>query len=368
MTRALRVGIAGCGFVTATRHLPAIGRLDGIEVVALADLDPTVLARVAGQFGIARRYGDPAELVHDEDVDAVAVCVPAAHHVEVALQAIEAGKHVLVEKPLTLSLVEADRLVERARSSPLKVQVGFNLRWHRLVRQARGVLESGRLGRIHAVRSVYSDSTLSRPGLPQWRRERLLGGGGVLEKGVHHFDLLRFLLGDEVEELTAWSVTDRGDDQTVSINGRTTTGTLISALLIDSTTISNELTFYGEAATLRLDCFRTDGLELHDLDDQPGAPATRLRRIAASIEQLGGNVGELRRGGAFHVTYAAEWAHFARAVRDGLDPGCTLDDGRRALQIALAVLHSAAIGGGPVEVAQAPASLAEVGTVRAAAG
>jgi myo-inositol 2-dehydrogenase/D-chiro-inositol 1-dehydrogenase len=244
----------------------------------------------------------------------------------------------------------------------VKAQVGFNMRWHRLVRQARRVIRDGRLGRIHAVRSVYADSALSRPGLPQWRRERPLGGGSVLEKGVHHFDLWRFLLEDDVEEVAAWSVADRGDDQTVSVSGRTAGGTLLSALVIDSTTISNELTLYGEAGTLQLDCYRSDGLELRDLDDEPGAPRTRLRRMASALEQLGGNIGELRRGGAFDTSYDGEWRSFARAVHEDLEPDPGLEDGRGALQVALAVLHAAATGRA-VEVARGPASVADIGAV-----
>jgi predicted dehydrogenase len=361
VARPLRVGVVGCGYATRTRHLPTISRLAEVEVVALADLDAAVLAEVAEEFGVRSRFEDPAELVRADDVDAVAVCVPAVHHVEVALEAIEAGKHVLVEKPLALSLVEADRLIERACAAPVKVQVGFNMRWHRLARQARELLRDGRLGRIHAARSVYSDSALSRPGLPQWRRERPIGGGSVLEKGVHHFDLWRFLLDDEIEEVCAWSVDEQGDDQAVSVNGRTIGGTLLSALVIDSSTISNELTLFGEAATLQLDCYRSDGLDLRGLDEEPGAPGARLRRIGASIDQLASNIGELRRGGAFDTSYDGEWRHFARAVREDLEPGCTLEDGRRALQIALAVLQSAATGR-PVEVAAAPASVAEIGS------
>jgi myo-inositol 2-dehydrogenase / D-chiro-inositol 1-dehydrogenase len=360
MTTPLRVGIVGCGFATRDRHLPAIGRIDEVEVVALADLDAAVLAQVAGRFGVARRYEDAAALIADPIVEVVTVCVPAAQHVEVALAAVEAGKDVFVEKPLSLSLEEADRLIERAASSPVRAQVGFNLRWHRLVREARKLIASGGLGRIQAVRSVYSDPVVSRPGLPDWRRQRLSGGGSVLDKGVHHFDLWRFLLGEEIEQVAAWSSAGRGDDQTVSVTGRTTTSTLVSGLVCDSTTISNELTLYGDAATLQLDLYRSDGFELRSLEDLPGAPGTRLRRIAASAGQLAGNVSELRRGGAFDASYDAEWRHFAKAIHEGKEPGCTLDDGRRALQIALAVLESATTGK-PVDVAAAPQSVAALG-------
>ena len=367
MTKPLGVGLIGCGFATEDRHLPAMSRIAEVEAVALADVEASVLSQVAERFGIGRRYPDAGELIADPGVEAVAVCVPAAQHVEVALAALDAGKHVFVEKPLSLSLEEADRLIERAASSPLKAQVGFNLRWHRLARQARKLIADGGLGRIQAVRSVYSDPVVSRPGLPDWRRKRLSGGGSVLEKGVHHFDLWRFLVGEEVEQVAAWSAAGRGDDQTVSVTGRTTGSTLLSGLVCDSTTISNELTIYGESATLQLDLYRSDGFELRNLEDLPGAPGTRLRRMAASAGQLAGNVSELRRGGAFDTSYDGEWRHFAAAVREGREPGCTLEDGRRALQIALAVLESAAVGK-PMDVADAPQSVAALAATEKSAG
>jgi predicted dehydrogenase len=361
MTPPLRIGIVGCGYATRTRHLPAIGRISEVEVVALADVDRAALAEVAARWGVPRRYEDPAGLVGDADVEAVAVCVPAADHVEVALAALEAGRHVLVEKPLALSLHEADRLIERAGATSAKVLVGFNLRWHRLVRQARAVLRGGQLGRVHAVRAVFSDPIFSRSDLPAWRRERLLGGGSLLDKGVHHFDLVRFLLEDEVEQVAAWSSAGRGDDETVAVGGKTSGGALLATLIMDSATVSNELTLYGDSGTIHLDLYRADGFELRSLDDVPGAPRTRLRRIASSLEQVAGNVREVARGGVFDSAYDAEWRHFARAVRLGLEPECTLDDGRRALQIALAVAESAALGR-PVDVADAPASVADVGS------
>lgn len=358
MTRPLGVGIVGCGFA-ASRHLPAIAGIDEAEIVALADIDGEALERVADAWNVQRRYRDGEELCRDPGVEAVAVCVPAAHHVPVALAALDADRHVLVEKPLALSLHEADRLLERATTAGVKTTMGFNMRSHRLVRRARELLRSGRLGRVVAFRALYSDPILSRPDLPEWRRRRRDGGGSVLEKGVHHFDLARHLLGDEIEEVSASSVSGRGEDQVVTVTGRTERGTLLDALFCDSTAVRNEISLYGEEGVLHLDCYRTDGLELRSVEELPGSPATRVRRMADSLRQLGANVGELRRGGAFDCSYDAEWRHFAGAVRGDIEPASTLEDGRRALQVVLAVLESSSTGRS-VAVNGAPSSVAEL--------
>src|SRR5215813_5754774 len=97
--KAIQLGVIGCGGVTETRHLPALRNLPGVEVVAVADLDPDRLKRVADQFSIRRRYSNFSPLLDDPAIEVVAVCVPAQFHVEVALAALEAGKHLFIEKP-----------------------------------------------------------------------------------------------------------------------------------------------------------------------------------------------------------------------------------------------------------------------------
>ena len=132
----VRVGLIGCGRVAQERHLPALESLSSAKVVAVADIDANRLEMVANRFQVVRRATDFRTLVDDPDIDALAVCVPAQRHVVVAIAALAAGKHLLIEKPLALDLEECDLLIEKAAKSISKVTVGFNLRWHRLLREA----------------------------------------------------------------------------------------------------------------------------------------------------------------------------------------------------------------------------------------
>jgi len=127
-------------------------------------------------------------LLDDSAIAAVAVCVPAQFHVEVALAALDAEKHLFIEKPLALSLDESERLIERAAQSPRKVMIGFNLRWQRLVRQARAMIQQRTLGPLALVRTAL---TSYDENVPEWRKQRNLGGGVLFELAVHHFDLWR---------------------------------------------------------------------------------------------------------------------------------------------------------------------------------
>jgi predicted dehydrogenase len=352
----LKLGIVGCGFVTERRHLPTLQRLSEVRVVALADVDSDKCERVAARFGRPSCHPDVRALLANADVDAVAVCTPASTHTEVALPALDAGKHVFVEKPITLSLEEAGTLVRRAQNLSATTTVGFNQRHHRLVREARKLLRDGAVGRVTAIATRFTDARLAQPDLPAWRSRRETGGGGLLEKLIHHFDLWRFLLDDEVEDVFADSRGSRSDDETTLVTGRMSKGALAHAFGSDLSTSSNEALVYGEKGSILVDLYRFDGLIFSGMLDLPGAPLTRLRRLATGAAQLSRSLGELRSGGLFNASYAAEWRCFAAAARGSRPPGSTFEDGLRALEITFAAAQSASLGR-RIKVADAPSSV-----------
>jgi len=357
--KAIGVGLIGCGFVTRDRHLPALKRVPQLRVVAVADSDPVAARDVAERWRVERCYTDAQQLLADAAVEAVAICVPAASHVELALAALQAGKHVLVEKPLALSLGDADRLIEQAQSASGRVLMGFNLRWHPLIRQARKALKEGRVGPVVHIRTTFSDPLFTQNKVPPWRVERRLGGGALLDKAVHHFDLWRFLLDDEVEEVFALSCSKHGEDDTVTVSAKTSGGVLATALAADSTSVHNEITIFGEAGELSVCCYRFDGFTFTSLSELPGSPRARLTGLARSAMLLGPSLGVARRGGIFAASYEAEWRHFAEVVRADAEPECRLEDGRQALAVALAAARSAATGE-PIRVADGPEAVTPV--------
>lgn len=335
----IRLGIIGCGRVTELRHLPALQRrVPGVEVVALADVDATRLEQVAGAFHIARRHTDYRKLIEDERIDAVAVCVPPSLHTEVALAALDAGKHVFIEKPLALSLSECDLLSERAaRGGATSVLVGFNMRWHRLVREARGRIRSGELGRIKLARTLFVCGIRNQPDYPVWRRRRETGGGAIYELGVHHFDLMRFLLGSEAREVYA---TSTEGDETAVVTVQMSGGEQVVTALSEGTGENHEIEVYGERGWLRVSCYRADGIELLGAGRYPGALGERIRGAGRALLNLPGMIRQARLGGDYVTSYADEWRHFAEVVANAAPVEASVEDGRRALEIALAALES----------------------------
>lgn len=347
---SVKLGVIGCGRATETLHLPALRYLPDAEVLAVADIDSDRLQRVADRFHIAHRYGDFQTLLKNPSLEAVAVCVPPHFHVEVALAALDAGKHLLIEKPLALNLEECDRLIERAKQTGTKTTVGFNLRWHRLVRQAREIIQRGTLGPIELMRTALTSGIRHRMNIPNWRNRRVSGGGVLFELGVHHFDLWRFLLQNEVEEIFATTRSEQADDEAATVTARMANGVLVTSIFSEQTTDNNEVELYGQAGRLQVSCHRFDGLELVSSSTLPGDIRNRLRKIGHTLRELPKGALRMRQGGDFIASYRAEWRHFIDCIQHGTPPECTLEDGRRALQVALAAVKSASLGQ-PVKIA-----------------
>jgi myo-inositol 2-dehydrogenase / D-chiro-inositol 1-dehydrogenase len=342
--RPVRLGVIGCGIVAVRGHLPALRAVPEIEVVAAADVEPDRLRGVADAFQIPRRYADPAALLADPEVEAVAVCVPARLHVEVALAALAAGRHVFLEKPIALSLADADCLISRARDSSLTVLMGFNLRQHRLVREAWRLLRQGIVGRVELVRSVLASNTRSHDDAPAWRKRRELGGGEFFETAVHHFDLWRFLLDTDIEEISATSHSTEWEDEAAAVTARLANGALATAMFSTRTTDTNALEIYGQEGRLSLSLMRFDGLEFWPISKPPGDLPNRLRAFTRTIAALPAAVRRARQGGDFIDSYRSEWRHFAACIREGAPVDCTLEDGYRALEAILAAIESASKG------------------------
>jgi myo-inositol 2-dehydrogenase/D-chiro-inositol 1-dehydrogenase len=293
---------------------------------------------MAEKFGVAQGYRTYSDLIESGEVEAVAVCTPPRFHTEVALAALEAGKHIFIEKPLALNLSECDLLSARSISTgQLKVMVGFNMRWHRLIREARELIHRGKLGNIKLVRTVFTSGVRLRENFADWRRLPEMGGGAVFELGVHHFDLLRFLFQCEVEEVSA---TGALGDETACVLIRMECGAQVVSAFSEGTGENHAIEVCGERGWLRVSCYRTDGLEQFEIGAYTGGLATHLRNWTRALTNLPQRIQQASRGGDYVASYTEEWQHFVRAINEDLPVECTLLDGRRALEIALAACEA----------------------------
>lgn len=324
-TPPLKIGLIGCGEVTRAKHLPALRRIPTAQVTALCDLDPA-RARAA-QFHVPRAVSNPAHLLAFDDLDVVGVLTPPESHVDLAIAALDARRPVYVEKPLALDVPSCQRLLHHAHAARLPAVTGFHMRFHRLVRHARDILRSGALGPIESVRLAWH-SPRSDDGIPAWKTRRHSGGGALIEIGVHHLDLVRFLLDDEFAEILALSHDHRRHDECAILAARTCSGVLVTAEFSERSPHEIEFTVSSATGLLRVDCLRFDGLQLRRPHDVAGAPA--LRRFPLTREVLPGadllHDSDLE---AYARAYAETCYHPAGSCRMGSDPLAVVDPSLR---------------------------------------
>jgi myo-inositol 2-dehydrogenase / D-chiro-inositol 1-dehydrogenase len=338
---AIRIGVIGCGRGSRALHLPVLSRLTEFKIVALADLDQQVLQSAAGRYGISCYFTDWRDMLNSCEVEAVAVATPTASHCEIGIGALQAGKHLFMEKPLALSLAECDRIIEAADQVGMTAIVALNCRWHELVLRARSLIRTGVLGNLRSIRSVYTHCHPGETAQP-WHKSRSLGGGVMINNGVHHFDLWRFLLGAEVTEIYAESLSSAHyEDDTCTLTARLDNGVLASGVFSFSTSANSELEIFGEEGRLLISLYRSDGLQFFSKTLHPGSISMRLHSASRTLQELPKVFGLIHRGGYFGFSYETLWKHFADCIGRGAQPGCTLTDGRKALQVALAAVESA---------------------------
>jgi predicted dehydrogenase len=150
----LKVGVIGTGFI-GPAHIEALRRLGNIEVVALAESSEEIAKSKAQSLGIKEHYGDYKELLKKKEIQSVHICSPNYLHYQMAKEALEAGKHTICEKPLAISVAEAQELVEMADKKGLVNAVNFNIRYYPLSRQIRTMVEKGDVGDVLAVQGSY---------------------------------------------------------------------------------------------------------------------------------------------------------------------------------------------------------------------
>lgn len=354
--RPLGVGLVGCGEVVERHHLPALAHVRELELVALACDDPSSLERLATRAGVARRYPDHVALLVDPAVEVVGVCVPAEWHVEVAGAALAAGRHVLIEKPPALTLDDWDVLIETDAASPGVALLGVNMRWLPAVQAARIAIRSGAIGDVRAMQTIMTSDRRAKRACSSWRGDRLLGGGALVEKAVHHIDLWRFLLDSEVDEVRAATT---AADEDVTVLGRMESGVLVSTVASDRLAHCNEVHVLGSRGRLRLLPDQHPGLVI-DPDTAPSRSDPRESALARWVAAVPARVQTRRSGGAYLRSFSAEWRHLAAAARSVTPPEPGLASGRRLLQTVLAGAASASTGMAVSRV-DAPGSLAPPG-------
>ncbi|MEK4372544.1 MULTISPECIES: Gfo/Idh/MocA family protein [Paenibacillus] len=203
----IKVAVFGCGAIAERRHIPEYAANENVELVAFADPVVERAEKMAETYG-GKAYSSYEELLANETVDAVSVCTPNYLHAPMAIAAANAGKHVLVEKPMAVSTEEGEQMIEAAKKNGVYLMVGHNQRLMPPHVKAKEILESGKLGKVLNFRTSFGHpgpEGWSVDGAESWffrKEEAIMGAMGDL--GVHKSDFIRYLLNDEVSEVAGF--------------------------------------------------------------------------------------------------------------------------------------------------------------------
>ena len=324
--------------------LGSIGRRHFHNLIALGEKDLVLLRTRKATLPDDELTGYPVETdlhaaLQTHKPEAVIVANPTALHLDVAIPAAEAGCHILLEKPVSDSLDRLDLLQQTVQKSGSKILVGFQFRYHPTLNRARELIQTGTLGKILTVHAHWGEY------LPQWHpwedyrqsyAARADLGGGVIRTLTHPLDYLRFLIG-EVESL--WSFTghisplELDVEDVAEIGLRFTNGSIGGVHLnyIQRPPV-HRLEIVGTDGTLRWD--NADGIlqfshalaSFGSFSDHPSVPVIQTFSPPEGFER--------------NQLFVAQTRHFIEVARGESEPVCTLEDGIRALELALAAIES----------------------------
>lgn len=199
--RVVRWGVIGTGKIGLTKTIPAMQQGERSRIEAIASREIAKATAAAAPLGIPKAYGSYDALLADPEIDAVYVALPNHLHVPISIAALEAGKHVLCEKPIGLDTADAERLLEASKRYPrLKVMEAFMYRHHPQWVQAKAWVGEGAIGDVRAVHSMFSYFNVDPSNI---RNQKEIGGGGLMDIGCYNVSLSRFVFDAEPSRVLA---------------------------------------------------------------------------------------------------------------------------------------------------------------------
>jgi UDP-N-acetyl-2-amino-2-deoxyglucuronate dehydrogenase len=340
-------GLVGCGAI-GPRHAQVATALPNARFVAATDIREERAKQVAADYGGQAEPSLEALLARD-DVDVVSVCVPNGLHAEVGVEAARAGKHLVVEKPIDVTLAAADRLIDAAKHAGVKMTVISQHRFDAGLVELRRMLDAGQLGRLVSGGSrIKWYRTQAYYEAAAWRGEWALGGGGALiSQGIHYADLLLWCMG-EVREVMAMCATGAHDIEVedVEVAALRFASGAVGALEASTAAFPGfreRLEVSGTGGTVVVEDGRIVVRELLSEHGDVGPYGSRLSEA--------GGVGPAGEGGSAsgasdpaaigNDAHAAQVADLLAAIDEDREPAVTGEDGRRILELVLAVYESA---------------------------
>lgn len=201
--KKLRWGVIGAGGIADRRTIPGMMLADNAELIAVMEINAEFAEKLRAKWNAKRAYTSDLELLADPEIDAVYIASPVFLHAQQAMAAADAGKHILIEKPLAMTSEEGQKVIDYCTAKGVQIAAGLMMRFGSYVQIMKQKISEGKIGRVV---SGYSQFTCWYPDMPgNWRQSKKNGGGGaMMDMGVHCIDLMQYITGSKVRQVAAF--------------------------------------------------------------------------------------------------------------------------------------------------------------------
>lgn len=338
----MRYALIGCGRIS-TNHIKAAVNND-LEIIAVCDVVPEHMDDVLTKHGLQgdaaiKRYTDFRKMIKENQLDLISIATESGLHGEIALYCIEHGIHVIIEKPMAMSLTEADKIIALSEEKSVKVAACHQNRFNIAVQEMRQALEQGRFGKLsHGSIHVRWNRNKHYYAQAPWRGTWAQDGGALMNQCIHGIDLLRWMMGDEVESV--YGVTRQrfhdyleAEDIGMAVvkfkNGAV--ATIEGTTNVYPQNLEETLYLFGEKGTVKLGGKSTNNIDVWDFADETEDDAKK-RGLEEATSNVYGN------------GHTSLFADMIRAIEEDRSPYVDAYAGRRALEMVLAIYKSQKTG------------------------
>ncbi len=336
----MKYALIGCGRISPN-HIAA-AKANGLEFVALCDIDPKNMHDKIVKFDLdgVRTYTDYREMLEKERPELVAVTTESGRHAAVALDCIDAGCNVIIEKPIALSLADADEIIRRGKEKGVKVCANHQNRFNKSVQKIREAIEKERFGKmLHGTAHIRWHRDWEYYSRAKWRGTWEQDGGALMNQCIHNIDLLRWMMGGEID--CVMGMTDNlchdyieAEDIGIAMirfkNGAY--GIVEGTTNVYPVNLEETLYLFGEKGTVKAGGISDNIIEEWRFADMLDDPA----EVKATYGENPPNV--------YGYGHTPLYADMIDAIENDREPYVTAEDGRQALELVLAIYKSAAEG------------------------
>ena len=337
----MKFALIGCGRISPNHISAALH--NNLEIVALCDIVPKNIEDKILKFSLPNtigKYTDYRKMIAIEKPDLVAICTESGKHAQIALDCIELGCNLIIEKPIALSLSDADRIIALAKEKGVKVSACHQNRFNKAIQKIKDAVDKNRFGRMfYGTAHIRWNRGYEYYSRAQWRGTWDQDGGALMNQCIHNIDLLRWLLGNEIDEVVGMTAKLNHDyieaeDFGIALlkfkNG--SYGIIEGTTDIYPQNLEETLYLFGEKGTVKAGGSSVNIIEEWRFSDQLDVS----EEVKAKYHELPPNV----YGFGHHPLYA----DVIDAIRTNRQPYVTAEDGKRALELVLAIYKSAQLG------------------------